>query len=199
MSNEAETATEGCGASDAQRPVSMRGIVEHLLPEGLDVNMDVGDGRVPLLNYAASASDEDTCRLLLERGALPSATDLDYNTPLHDAARVGNTAICRMLVEAGADVRAQNDNYVTPLHLAVRGGHTDVCRYLVEHGADVHAADISEENALQLASRLGHLDICKMLADRVVEDTRKLIDACAAIQAGGENRPGQQHTIQQRQ
>ncbi|KAH8881088.1 ankyrin repeat protein [Thozetella sp. PMI_491] len=45
------------------------------------------------------------------------------NTPLHEAAREGNSAAVRILLSSGADANACSLDGNIPLHLAVQKGH----------------------------------------------------------------------------
>ncbi|KAF1948447.1 ankyrin, partial [Byssothecium circinans] len=65
-------------------------------------------------------SDPDTIEVLLGYGTNVNAKDRDGNTPLHNAARSGNTALARKLREHGASTHLQNRKGLTPLDMAKR-------------------------------------------------------------------------------
>lgn len=58
------------------------------------------------------------------------------HTPLHLAAKKGNTETVKVLVSSGAEINALDEEGLTPLHLAAAGGHSEVVRLLIEAGAD---------------------------------------------------------------
>ncbi len=89
--------------------------------------------------------------LLRDAGADLEATDGYGLTPLHYAARRGDTKMVSLLVEAGVDVDAKTLDKETALHYAARGGDTKIVSLLVEAGVDVDAKTPDEETALYLA------------------------------------------------
>ena len=89
--------------------------------------------------------------LLRDAGADLEATDGYGLTPLHYAARRGDTKMVSLLVEAGVDVDATTLDKETALHYAARGGDTKIVSLLVEAGLDVDAKTPDGETALYLA------------------------------------------------
>ena len=55
-------------------------------------------------------------------------------TPLHDAARKGNTEMVQWLVIHGADVNARTRDGLTPLRLANIWKQPAIAKYLSEQG-----------------------------------------------------------------
>ena len=64
-----------------------------------------------------------------------NAKDTDGRTPLHWAARSGQTDVAELLMAKGADVKAKDARGFTPLRTAARGGHKDMAALLRKHGA----------------------------------------------------------------
>jgi hypothetical protein len=62
-------------------------------------------------------------------------------TPLHKAARDGDTNEVELLLAHGADVNAKDNYGNTALHLAAANDHKDVAELLLAHGAEVNARD----------------------------------------------------------
>jgi ankyrin repeat protein len=103
----------------------------------------------------------DAVRLLLERGAGPSAVSINTmrNTPLH-AGLAGPLGIdgARLLVEAGADVNARQHGGYTPLHSAAQHGAIDLIDLLLAAGADADAAADDGRRAIDFARERGQAE-----------------------------------------
>ena len=84
-------------------------------------------------------------------------------TPLHWAAKNGQTEIVKLLLqlpkEKGIDPNARDGLDMTPLHWAVENGHTQIVELLLQHGADPNATN----TVLHLAAYKGHTQIVKLL------------------------------------
>jgi ankyrin repeat protein len=81
---------------------------------------------------------------LLRWGIPPSPTktitDFSYfsaltDTPLHNAAKVGNYEMAKLLIDNGAVLDWCCCSCVTPLHLAIINKHTDIVKLLLSSGA----------------------------------------------------------------
>lgn len=73
------------------------------------------------LHLGARVKDGDRCALmLLKSGAGPNLTTDDGQTPVHVAAKYGNTSTLILLLEDGGDPLFKNKSGETPLHLACR-------------------------------------------------------------------------------
>jgi ankyrin repeat protein len=128
---------------------------------GNDRGLDgiLGIGTTPLIR-AAKALDAAAIRLLLEKGANVSLSNVRGITPTMAAAGVGSVdadtrgiyttddvqqrsiASLELLLKAGGELNAKENNRgLTPLHEAARWGWNDVVKYLVDHGADLNAKD----------------------------------------------------------
>lgn len=87
---------------------------------------------------------------------LASTTNVDARaeyrqTPLHLAARTGNTAAAKLLIEHGADVNARQGDRKTPLHLAAAEGNLEVVKLLIDNKVDVRAKDSYKNTPLMCA------------------------------------------------
>ena len=100
--------------------------VNALVVAGADVNATDTNQRTPLHDAAARRPEAAAAaEALLAAGADVGAraTDSDSSgrrryTPLHEAARTGNTVVIKLLLAAGAELHARNGTGATPLHWA---------------------------------------------------------------------------------
>lgn len=120
---------------------------------------------------------------LIDEGADVNARDAAFwSTPLHAAARDGDTAIAGLLIDKGADVDAMDGNGHSPLCLAAALGHAETARLLVDRGASVKEDEACwEENPLHHAG-----DPLRAAASGGYTDTILLLLECGAR----ENEPG---------
>lgn len=112
------------------------------------------------LDYAIKANQIDRVRTLLKHGAQPSEyscyyaatkdpkilqalmefhpdalqkTTHDYSTPVHAAAKKGNSANIQTLVYyAGINPNASDVNGITPMQLALKHGHKETAKQLIQ-------------------------------------------------------------------
>jgi len=95
-------------------------IVDLLVKQGLDVESRDCDGLTPL--HAAVLNQKVYVCGQLIRSTQPRASvhtrDLEGNTVLHSAARLGLTQVILLLMPAGADPNARNANDDTPIDVA---------------------------------------------------------------------------------
>jgi ankyrin repeat protein len=82
------------------------------------------------LHAAAAGRANDVCRMLLEAGADPNATQHGGFTPLHEAAHHGNTELVELLLAHGGDAALRNEDGKTAAELADDEGHAAVAERL---------------------------------------------------------------------
>ena len=105
-------------------------------------------------------------QLLLNRGTDIEARNLDRETALHIAAKMGHEQIVHLLLDRGADIEAKKLNSETALHVAAKMGHEQIVHLLLDRGADIEAKNGYLETALHLATLKGDDKIMNLLLDR---------------------------------
>jgi len=108
----------------------------------------------------------EIAKLLLQRGANPSAQTDDHFTPLHLAARRGQTEICSLLLkDSGVQVNSFYQGHFSPFHMACLSGSREVCELFVKSGADITLKSTPGYSPLQIAAWKGHEEICQLLIE----------------------------------
>lgn len=108
-------------------------VCHDLLARGANIHA-INSLGINALHLAAGQGHNDTCRLLLERGADVNA---GRESALRRATLRGHTHTCRLLLECGADIRQLNRDGWNILHWAAGMDHADTCLLLLEQGGDL--------------------------------------------------------------
>ena len=148
-----------------------RGIVEHLLEEGVDLeNSDVNEDTP--LHVAAQHGSANVVKCLLDRETDHSALNANGETPLHIAAMEGRSGIVSILLDSGSDVHIKSKfTLQTPLHIAVDNEQFDTIVTLLQYGAFISAKDWEEETPIHLAARDSTADILGTLLKHVEQSS----------------------------
>jgi ankyrin repeat protein len=146
--------------------------VDRLLSLGhLPQPMAVG-GHTPL-HTAASSSQVEIAKRLIDAGADVNQIDSSKNTPLHCCTgfelklfrpikKHSSESMVRLLVERGADIEAVDRLGRTPLHKAIISKNTEMVMVLLNAGADVQAK-FNNVTAQGLALRGKQNDIAQQI------------------------------------
>ena len=104
-----------------------------------------------ILHFMAYDDLNDSAKLLLENGAMANTRNLNEETPLHWAARVGSLKTMEVLVMHHADVNAADVTNGTALHSAAAAGMPDSVPFLLSNGCNWELLDGDGKSALQIA------------------------------------------------
>jgi len=104
-----------------------------------------------IFSLAGLGQMELMTELLRVQPNLTHTKDPEGDTPLHWAARSGQTNSASLLLAKGAEVDARNKLKLTPLHLAAANAHRAMAELLLSNRADINAADKNGRTALSLA------------------------------------------------
>ena len=114
--------------------------VELMLRLGADPNVRSSGGHTPLYcvaNECQAPGGGAVVRALVRAGArVDSPSDAKRCTPLHMAARRGNTGVAEALLDCGADSNAQDTTGATPLERARNCRKAGVASLLAARAAD---------------------------------------------------------------
>lgn len=106
-------------------------------------------------NFPYFSGAVDIVELLIQHKAAVNAHNINKETPLHIAARLGYEKIVGILIENGAEIEDRNGGNKTPLFLAVLKRELNAVYMLIRHGADINTADSESNTALHVAAKYG--------------------------------------------
>uniref|UniRef100_A0A8B9VQL0 Kinase D interacting substrate 220 n=1 Tax=Anas zonorhyncha TaxID=75864 RepID=A0A8B9VQL0_9AVES len=141
-------------------------IVAELL--NYNVNLEHRDlGGWTALMWASYKGRTEVAKLLLEKGANPNITGMQYSVyPIIWAAGRGHSDIVHLLLQYGAKVNCSDKYGTTPLVWAARKGHLECVKYLLQMGADVDQEGANSMTALIVAVKGGYTDSVKEILKR---------------------------------
>ncbi len=177
----ADSGFDVAGSSSSRSPLARAvsdgrtsGIVDCLVELGANVNEK--DYMGTLLHNTVWRDPPDLgsqfARALVEAGAnVEERSQMDGETPLHLAAREGNSSVGNVLIEAGANVNARTEDGETPLLLAARRRRDEsltLARELIKAGADVNiraTTEYMDVTALHAALESNQLELAQALIE----------------------------------
>ena len=134
-----------------------------LLELGANPTLKDSDGKTVIHYCLKSEEDEEDlspwwelCEKFIQAGVPVDQTDKSKHTPLHYAARYGETSNIVFLISRGADVNMEKaGGGETPLHLACMQENVDTVRALLDRGANPLTLNKQGQSPLHLATLQG--------------------------------------------
>lgn len=121
-----------------------------------------------LLHVAVIENRLETIKQLIDQGAKLDAQDGLGLTPMHYAAKMGNTEALELLAIAGANLIAPNRNGKTPLGLALLSGHKKIIASLINMGVVETLNTDPKKSSIALLNliELGNVEKVKEFIDK---------------------------------
>ena len=88
-------------------------------------------------------------------------------TPIHVAARCGNTSLWKTLTEKAAENQPEDETGQTPLHYAVGYGHLEMTKLIINRIDDKNPGDNEGWTPLHYAALRGYLNICRFIMNQI--------------------------------
>lgn len=136
-------------------------MVTELLQQGVDANLQDGQGYTALM-MAAREGSPDVVGQLLAHGAKVYLRNLYGETAVMLAAYNGHNSVIEQLVVRGAALGANGRGW-NPLMYAVYAGHAGTARLLLSYGVPVDEQTDAGLSALMLAAKNGCIDCVTLL------------------------------------
>jgi ankyrin repeat protein len=133
-----------------------------LAHKGIDLESENAKGETPFYTSIVRG-DSSIAKLLLDKGANPSAHPPNSETALNLVVSKGNTTLTHLLLESGVDVEIPNHSGESPLFKAVSKGDSSITSLLVGKGASADTKNKSGEPALYKAVYKGDTSITSLL------------------------------------
>jgi ankyrin repeat protein len=119
-----------------------------------------------LLMKVCDEGDEELAIALINLGASITATNNEYQTPLHRACYSNLLSVVKLLVESGANIDAVTNADMTPLLAASYNQNEEMIRYLIDKGADINCSNQSGDSPLLLACGYGTSSFIQFLLSK---------------------------------
>ncbi|QGM48632.1 ankyrin repeat protein [Magpiepox virus] len=126
----------------------------HVLKEaisGNDIHYDKINKSIEYMKSIKERIQQDELRIaemLLEGGADVNAKDIYSITPIHYAAKYGNTRMVNLLLSYGADVNIIALDGLTVLECAVNSNNIDTIKAIIDNRSNINKNDLSLLNAI---------------------------------------------------
>jgi len=155
------------GQGDPSNDYIVRSALSSLSVEDIDSKDDYGN---TLLLLACQYRCEDLARIMLNRGANPSAQNSSGSCCLHFACYKDTLSptVAKALLQNGATAEVKETySGLTPLMYAAQSGDTNICKLLLAHGAQINSTDFSNYTCIDYAKWENHHECAQFLEDRL--------------------------------
>ena len=125
-------------------------LVDLLLAKGANVDQKTNNGQTAIF-FAASKSNLETAKKLIQHKASTRVKDKRGQLPLHRAAAVGNVPIIQLILANRSPINATDMDGCTALHHSIAEGHGDAAAILLKAGAEFDKRDAGGKLAIDLA------------------------------------------------
>ncbi len=169
LANGASATIYTVSGSSAIHLASLRGntyCVKALLDQ-IDVNYPTLFNQWTPLHFAAYNGNEETLKLLLEKGATTEAlTGTELSTALYLAANQQKTGSVKILLNFKANINSENTkDKLTPLHIAAHMGYQETLDLLIKEQASLTSLASDGSTALGFAIKGGKIECVQKLLD----------------------------------
>jgi len=138
--------------------------IEAALARRVDLEMEDAGSRTAMMRAAMYGRSAVITRLAKAGANVNARFSIEFDTPLHMAARGNHADAVRALAAAGADLNARfNEDSPTPVMEAVSKGRVEALAALVDVKADVNVGSAADTTAIANAIGFGNLAIVKQL------------------------------------
>jgi ankyrin repeat protein len=138
--------------------------IEAALARRVDVEMEDGGSRTAMMRAAMYGRSAVITRLAKAGANVNARFSIEFDTPLHMAARGNHADAVRALAAAGADLNARfNEDSPTPVMEAVSKSRVEALAALVDVKADVNVGSAADTTAVGNAIGFGNLALVKQL------------------------------------
>ncbi len=125
------------------------------------------DDDLAALHIAISQGDRDSVKDLLRLGADKELLH-NHETPLYQAARLGQHKIVSKLLKNKTNINFQKSGYgqdvgFSPLHIAIRDGHVKVAEILLLKGADFTLKDKNSQTAFEIKPKQNQAEMDSLI------------------------------------
>ncbi|MDR2468478.1 MAG: ankyrin repeat domain-containing protein [Spirochaetaceae bacterium] len=133
----------------------------------LNYNLRASNGISPL-HYAVRERYSGWTDYLLEKKADPNIKSTSGDTPLIEAARIGDVAALRMLINAGAQVNTQDAQGNTAMHIAIPAAvHHEALQLLLDNNGNPNIRDMRGDSPAHIVIDLDRPpDVLEILLSR---------------------------------
>ncbi len=149
-----------------------KNIFINIIQSGANVNIrttnlisESSDQKKSLLQEMTEIGENDTCKLLIDKGA-NYKEKIDGNTLLHIAAKKGREPLINLYLNHALKIDEKGENGNTPLFVAIQEKNESIIKLLIDRGANVNLGNFHGDTALSLSVKQGNLSLMNLLIEK---------------------------------